>query len=82
MANLPDRKDGQRREDHGGQSGHIYLARSGHFNLAPAIVLRIMYIMLNYALRQLLRSTRVVGSHVATLSCCHPANIREPRCEP
>src|SRR5271168_2880003 len=25
MANLPDRKDGHRRVDHGGQSGHFYL---------------------------------------------------------
>jgi phenylacetate-CoA ligase len=33
MANLPDRKDGQRRVDHGGQSGHFYLAESGHFYL-------------------------------------------------
>ena len=33
MAHLPDRKDGQRRVDHGGQSGHFYLAESGHFYL-------------------------------------------------
>jgi hypothetical protein len=25
MANLPDRKDGQSRVDHGNQSGHFYL---------------------------------------------------------
>src|ERR1700722_9713854 len=47
MANLPDRKDGQRRVDHGGQSGHFYLAESGHFYLGITFVLRIMYIMLN-----------------------------------
>jgi hypothetical protein len=35
IANLPDRKDDQRRVGHGGQSGHIYLARSGHLNFAP-----------------------------------------------
>jgi hypothetical protein len=34
MANLPDRKDDQPRVDHGGQSGHFYLAESGHFYLA------------------------------------------------
>jgi hypothetical protein len=33
MANLPDRKDDQPRVDHGGQSGHFYLAESGHFYL-------------------------------------------------
>jgi uncharacterized membrane protein YjgN (DUF898 family) len=33
MANLPDRTDDQRRVDHGGQSGHFYLAESGHFYL-------------------------------------------------
>ena len=48
MANLPDRKDGQRRVDHGGQSGHFYLAESGHFYLGITCRLRIMYIMLNY----------------------------------
>src|SRR5271163_2501194 len=47
MANLPDRKDDQRRVDHGGQSGHFYLAESGHFYLAITPVLRIMYIMVN-----------------------------------
>jgi hypothetical protein len=61
---LPDRKDGQRRVDHGDQSGHFYLAESGHFYLAVTLIVRIMYIMLNYKL----------CGH----SCCwHPANNRE-----
>jgi hypothetical protein len=38
MANLPDRKDDQRRVDHGGQSGHFYLAESGHFYLAVTCI--------------------------------------------
>jgi hypothetical protein len=29
------------------KSGHLNLARSGHFNLAPISILRIMHIMLN-----------------------------------
>jgi hypothetical protein len=40
MANLPDRKDDQPRVDHGGQSGHFYLAESGHFYLAVTLALR------------------------------------------
>jgi hypothetical protein len=40
MANLPDRKDGQRRVDHWDQSGHFNLARSGHLNLAVTSLLR------------------------------------------
>src|ERR1700730_4803794 len=55
MANLPDRKDGQRRVDHWDQSGHFYLAESGHFYLGITSLLRIMYIMLNYELRRLPR---------------------------
>src|ERR1700723_1849910 len=53
MANLPDRKDDQRRVDHGGQSGHFYLAESGHFYLGITSQLRIMYIMLNKRLWRL-----------------------------
>jgi hypothetical protein len=40
MANLPDRKDDQPRVDHGGQSGHFYLAESGHFYLGITCQLR------------------------------------------
>ena len=43
MANLPDRNDDQRRVDHGGQSGHFYLAESGHFYLGITALFRIMY---------------------------------------
>src|SRR5882724_6626193 len=49
MANLPAPNDGLRRVDHLNQSGHFYLAERGHFYLAVTVILRIMYIMLNYA---------------------------------
>lgn len=71
MANLPDRKDGQRRVDHGGQSGHFYLAESGHFYLG--IELRIMHIMLSMI------PDSTLEANVATPSGCHPAIILEPR---
>jgi hypothetical protein len=70
MANLPDRKDDQRRVDHGGQSGHFYLAESGHFYLAESghfylavtCILRIIHIMLNSRLNSGNRPMPVVGS--------------------
>src|SRR5450631_4413605 len=58
MANLPDRKGGQRRVDHGGQSGHFYLAESGHFYLGITLTLRIMYIMLNTGIPSRTMSSR------------------------
>jgi hypothetical protein len=45
MANLPDRKDGQRRVDHWDQSGHFYLAESGHFYLGITSRRRILSVM-------------------------------------
>src|SRR5271163_527388 len=50
MANLPDRKDGHRRVDHGGQSGHFYLAESGHFYLGITTCLRVTGLMLRPSL--------------------------------
>jgi hypothetical protein len=47
MANLPDRKDGQRRVAHGGQSGHFYLAESGHFYLGITFLLPITGLLSN-----------------------------------
>src|SRR5271163_1981148 len=50
MANLPDRKDGHRRVEHGGQSGHFYLAESGHFYLGITTCLRVTGLMLRPSL--------------------------------
>src|SRR5271156_4310015 len=50
MANLPDRKDGQRRVDHGSQSGHFYLAESGHFYLGITPPVRVTGLMLSPSL--------------------------------
>ena len=44
MANLPDLKDDQSRVDHGGQSGHFYLA--------VTTIVRIISIMLNNGYRR------------------------------
>jgi hypothetical protein len=73
MANLPDRTDDQRRVDHGGQSGHFYLAESGHFYLGITLQLRIMYIMSNSGYGE--KTKGAVAPH----RCWHPVNIHEPR---
>src|ERR1700722_4038880 len=68
MANLPDRKDGQRRVAHGGQSGHFYLAESGHFYLGITFKVRIMYIMLNSGYFEFLNPISRMDSRLSTVS--------------
>jgi hypothetical protein len=62
MANLPDRKDGQRRVDHWDQSGHFYLAESGHFYLGITCVDAMGSILLSVGAVSDVGGKAIVGS--------------------